>query len=642
MAGAVRVRSSWPWRDPPSADDQARRGRLVVTVADQTERRHPERDGDGHAPGHGAARRAAHRAGVTPATRASPSSDGLADGRYTIQVEFPGFATSILQDVRVRGGDTRRRITLQLQQARRSGHRQPRPRSRRRSIPGSAFSTVLTREQIDALPDDPGRDGSGAQGDGAAGFDDPRGRLHRRQAAAEVADPIDPPAADGHVRRAEPRRHDGHDVHRHHDDARQRAAARQRRLQLHGRRVQRAQRVHADEGRRAAAAGTASSLSGTIKPNRTSFSINGGGGSQYSSPNLLAVLPDGTHGDRHDAAAARQLQRQRAARSRDQQGPRRCARASTATPATSRNLGVGGYNLFDRAFDTEASTNIAAPVGERADRPADVHRVAPAAAVERAPTATSAVEAPTIRVQDAFTSGGAQQRGGRNSLRRRARHRPRLRQGRALVAHGRAGRRRPLPVRRHRRTTSAPTRSRSLADYEAGRAVNFTRRTGDPTITLLERTRRAVYLQDDWRVTRSLLRLAGRALRRAERTSATAGTCRRASRRRGRRAQRQHSRSAAATATSTTGSRATSTSRRCSSTAYRQREINIFNPSYPDPGTDGEARRRPTGTSGPTTSLLPSAHRMTAGVEQDAHEERPAERELLARLGPQRCCAAAT
>src|SRR3972149_8109877 len=35
-------------------------------------------------------------------------------------------------------------------------------------------------------------------------------------------------------------------------------------------------------------------LSGTIKPNRTSFSITGGGGPQYSSPNLLAVLPDGS------------------------------------------------------------------------------------------------------------------------------------------------------------------------------------------------------------------------------------------------------------------------------------------------------------------------------------------------------------
>jgi len=36
------------------------------------------------------------------------------------------------------------------------------------------------------------------------------------------------------------------------------------------------------------------SLSGTITPNKTSFSLNGGATSQYTSPILLAVLPDGT------------------------------------------------------------------------------------------------------------------------------------------------------------------------------------------------------------------------------------------------------------------------------------------------------------------------------------------------------------
>ena len=79
----------------------------------------------------------------------------LADGRYDIEASFAGFDTVTVRDVRVRGGDMRRRITLRIKKV-----DELITVGRDRQTPaldpgGSAFSTVLTREQIDALPDDP-------------------------------------------------------------------------------------------------------------------------------------------------------------------------------------------------------------------------------------------------------------------------------------------------------------------------------------------------------------------------------------------------------------------------------------------------------------------------------------------------------
>ncbi len=83
-------------------------------------------------------------------------ANDLPDGRYTVRVEFPGFQTAELQDVRVRGGgETRRRITLQIQKLDASVTVSRDRQSSSLDPGGSAFSTVLTREQIAALPDDP-------------------------------------------------------------------------------------------------------------------------------------------------------------------------------------------------------------------------------------------------------------------------------------------------------------------------------------------------------------------------------------------------------------------------------------------------------------------------------------------------------
>ncbi|MGH7185114.1 MAG: carboxypeptidase-like regulatory domain-containing protein, partial [Pseudomonadota bacterium] len=137
---------------PGLAQTPGSRGRLVVTVVDQTGRVLPT-----------AKVRVTGQDAETSATAVEPAAsaadvatfESLGFGRYTIQAEFPGFETVIVRNVRVRGIETRTRVMLPLKklvekvtvgQGGRTSGLDPR---------GDAFSTVLTREQIAALPDDP-------------------------------------------------------------------------------------------------------------------------------------------------------------------------------------------------------------------------------------------------------------------------------------------------------------------------------------------------------------------------------------------------------------------------------------------------------------------------------------------------------
>ena len=90
------------------------RGRIIVTVDDQTGLVDPERVGARDAAGRAGRRRRAPKPVMTGGTGVAVVDD-LPDGRYTIEVEFPGFETAVVRDVRVRGGDVRRRVTLQIQ-----------------------------------------------------------------------------------------------------------------------------------------------------------------------------------------------------------------------------------------------------------------------------------------------------------------------------------------------------------------------------------------------------------------------------------------------------------------------------------------------------------------------------------------------
>ena len=76
-------------------------------------------------------------------------------GRYVVSAGFPGFESRTLTDVRVRAGDNRRDIALPIEKVSQSVS-VGRDASTAASDPRSdRFGNVLSKDQIDALPDDP-------------------------------------------------------------------------------------------------------------------------------------------------------------------------------------------------------------------------------------------------------------------------------------------------------------------------------------------------------------------------------------------------------------------------------------------------------------------------------------------------------
>ena len=96
-----------------------------------------------------------------PAAEPAKTSDkgvasiaGLAPGRYNILAEYPGFETRILKDIRLRSGDNKHAAMLAIQGLQDSVTVQ-RDAREAASDRRSTFGTALTREQIEALSEDP-------------------------------------------------------------------------------------------------------------------------------------------------------------------------------------------------------------------------------------------------------------------------------------------------------------------------------------------------------------------------------------------------------------------------------------------------------------------------------------------------------
>jgi hypothetical protein len=590
---------------PARAGDQTRRGRLVVTVADQTNSVIPRasvtvtaEDGAAGVP----------MAPVATSDTGVAVVEGLPDGRYTIRAEFPGFRPAELQGVRIRGGETRRRITLQI-----AGFDTSVTVERdRQSVsldPGSAFSSVLTREQIAALPDDPDEmeavlkamapPGATIRVDGFTG-----GKLPPKSQIRSIRLPrMDMFAAQNHGGMAGmmfidimtqpgngPLR--GNVDFNFMDDA------------LNARNAFTPEKP-AEQLRQAGY-----SLSGTIKPNRTSFSVFGNTGSQYSSPNLLAMLPDGsTATDTIEQPRDSYLINARLdhAITKDH-----AARISVDRDwSASHNLGVGGYDLFDRAFDRTAATSTLrvsenGPLGRRWFTESRLQLRWSSSESE------SAVEARTIRVQDAFTSGGAQQRGGRRAFEVefasdldyvKGAHSWRT----GVLFEG--GRYRSDDTTNYLGTYTFA----SLADFDAGRAANFTRRTGDPRVEY-STAQAGFYVQDDWRVARSLLISPGVRAGLQSHAGAAVNLSPRIS------AAWSPYRSGSLTLRGSYGYfydwiAGDLYKQSLLIDGYRQREVNLVRPSYPDPGDAGDAP--PTNRYLWSEELaLPTTHRVSLGAER--------------------------
>ncbi len=349
---------------------------------------------------------------ATVITPASTSPQGLvkferlAPGRYSITAEFSGFQTRTMPDVRLRSGENTQVVVLPIDRLM-SSVTVERDRQAVASDRDVTFGTVMTREQIDALSDDPDElrrqlmDIAGPDAklliDSFEGRDLPPKaliksiRVTRDQFAPEVhfageirIEILTQPGV-GPVR--------GSLRSGFYDSA------------MDGENPLVNQRGPAQSWQYGIG------LNGTLISQRASFSLNFNGNDSYSTPVLYAATPLGQVARNSVVKSAADNYSVNGgvdyALTRDQ-----VLRVNFQGSKFDRgNVGIGSYDQPERAYNAEDSQfglflQQNGPIGRRfvLNTRAQIFG--------SDSVARSAVEAPTVIVNDSFTSGGAQRRGG--------------------------------------------------------------------------------------------------------------------------------------------------------------------------------------------------------------------------------------
>jgi hypothetical protein len=424
----------------------------------------------------------------------------LAPGRYTIEAGFPGFETRILPDVRIRAGENRREVRLAIQKVDQHVSVGRDPATSASDPNNDRFSTVLSKEQIEALPDDPdemekvlkemGGPGATIRVDGFRG-----GRLPPKSQIRSIRFSRDMFAAENHggglvfvdivtQPGLGPMRGSLDVMFR--DDS------------LNARNA-----FQPEKGPEQTQQYTFN-LNGTLLEARTSFSLSAGGASLYDSANVFAAVPGG----------ARTAPIRRPADRINFNGRIDHALTKTHTlRATYQqnengqgNLGVGSFDLAERAYSRSTEDSLLR-LSDSGPWSRNVFGESRLQLRWQSGASFSATQLPTVRVLDAFTAGGAQQEGGRTSTELEwatnidwAKGRHSVRAG-ALLEGGR--------FRSDSRTNYLGTYTfASLADYEAGRPATYARRIGDPLVEY-SHWQAGVFIQDDWRARKNLTVSAG-------------------------------------------------------------------------------------------------------------------------------------
>ena len=469
--------------------------RLLVTVVDQTRAVIP--NATVTVAGVEDATRPAVVAPVQTSGQGLATVSGLAPGRYEIRAEFPGFQAGRLADVRLRAGDNRHVIILALQHVEQevTVARDAQAAAAERNT--LAFGSALTREQIDALSDDPEEMRRQliemAGGDALIRVDSFEGsalpaksqikaiHITRDQFAAEnhnagglFVDIITQPGL-GTIRGG--------------GNMRVRSGA------LSGRSP--FTPTKGPENIK----NFGFNLGGSVIKNRSSFSLGVNGMRSYDTPNLNAALPSGV---RSEALGLRSPRNNLFVNGLWDLAvtPDQTLRVGYSHSSNIfENLGVGEYNLPERAYDTENGSHQlriqhAGPLKRRfftntrlmLNRTSSFSR--------------SVLEAPTIHVVDAFTRGGQQLAGGRSSTLVNlasdldyVRGIHSMRAG-ILVDSG-------WHFSDDQSNYLGTYTFESLEAFEAGSPRSFTRRIGDPRIRY-NSMQVGLYIQDDVRVNRSL------------------------------------------------------------------------------------------------------------------------------------------
>ena len=183
---------------------------------------------------------------------------------------------------------------------------------------------------------------------------------------------------------------------------------------------------------------------------RPSFSLNVGGTSQYTSPNLLAVLPDGTTRRRTRCGGPTEM--------RERRHPAWITRSTRITRCVSASIVIHGTcatrvsaaSIWRTArFETRPRrrTSSGWPRAVRWASASTPSRGCSSRA--RRHDSSAAVEAPDVRVIDAFTSGGAQVSGGQTRFELEAASDLDYVRGAHSWRVGALGRGRTVPLGRH-------------------------------------------------------------------------------------------------------------------------------------------------------------------------------------------------
>lgn len=426
----------------------------------------------------------------------------LVPGRYAVRVESGGFETVRIPELRVRNGDNKQVVILQVE-----GHKEQvvveQNRQQAAADPrGPSFGTTLTREQLDALSDDPQvlrQQLQDMAGPGAVISVDSfeGGALPPKSQIRSIRISRDQFAAENHSAggiQIEIITQPGLGPIRMNMGTRLRGGGLSGRNAITG--------IRSPEQLNSVFLGGG----GTLIKNKSSFNLFVNTNSSYETPNLNVALTSGTvskplpiRSPRDNVTVFGQVDY---ALTLDQ-----TLRFGFNTNINNnRNQGIGLFDEIERAYSTESDNGSVrvqqiGPLGRRGFLRTRVQ------VSWSDSNAISATEAPTIRVNDAFTRGGAQVAGGQHSKTMtvgsdldyvRGIHS--LRGG--VLFDG--GRWRSDDTSNYLGTYTFE----SLDAFNAGLPRSYTRRVGDPNLKY-QNLQGAIYMQDDVRVKRNLTLSAG-------------------------------------------------------------------------------------------------------------------------------------
>lgn len=476
------------------AQTPAHDARLILTAADQT---------GGILPGATvtvtgieAATKTAAPIVVQTADRGTATIEKLVAGKYSVRVEMDGFAPTVMPELKLVKGDTKRTITMALKSMSDSVTVQV-DKLTAAIDRNFTFGSALTREQIEALPDDPAELEKAlkemAGSDAIIKVDSfEGGKLPDKSQIKAIHISRDQFAAENHyaggisidiVTQA------GSGPFRMNSSYNLRDSSMDGKNPLIGAKGPTRNQNFNFGG------------SGTVIPRRLSVSMNAGVRNSFSTPLLFADTAEGRvskpAGLRSPSTSYNVYVDMTYALTKDQTMRVYYSQMNFED----KNQGVGGYSFSDRAFSSKSNFHSirgqeAGPLGRRFVTNTKF------AYIWTDSTTTSASDALTEIVNEAFTIGGAQRKGGRRTKEFmlqsdldyvRGMHTVRLG---ALLNGGNY----------HSDDSSNYVGTYvfdSLAAYAAGAPRSFTKRIGDPLIDY-SNVQAGIYLQDDIRVRKNL------------------------------------------------------------------------------------------------------------------------------------------